>query len=68
MEAEHATTDKARRVAQHGVIEANVVRDVNSGITARAEQAGRDGAHVMNEVAGRLRGKAVATEAGEDHT
>ncbi|HSL16687.1 MAG TPA: hypothetical protein VLB51_02155 [Methylomirabilota bacterium] len=68
MEAEHATTDEARRAAQHGVIEANVVRDVNSGITARAEQAGRDDSYVMNEVAGRLRGKAVATEAGEDHT
>ena len=67
MEAKHATTDESRRAAQHGVIKAKVVQDVNSDIAARAEHVGRDEAQEMNEVAGQLRGKAVDEVVDSDH-
>ncbi len=67
MEANQTPADEARRAAQHEVIKAKVVQDVNSDIAARAEHAGHDDAQVMDEVAGRLRGKAVDEVVESDH-
>lgn len=66
MEDSKLSDDEARRAAQHGSMKSRVERDVNADIAERAEHTTHVEAQEMDQVAGRLRGKAIGEVVGTD--
>ena len=61
-----AVADEARRAAHHELIKSRVQRDVNADIAERAGHTTTAEAQEMDDVAVRLRGKAISEVVGTD--
>ena len=68
MDYNKVAADEARRAALHGSMKSQVEREVNEEIAERAERATTTELQRMEEVAGRLRGKAIEQVVRTDRT
>ena len=68
MDYNKVAADEARRAALHGSMKSHVEREVNEEIAERAERATTTELQRMEEVAGRLRGKAIEQVVRTDRT
>lgn len=66
MEDKTIATDEARRVAGHEALKARVESDVNADITLRSGQGSAAEEQKIDQVAGTLRGGAIAEVASRD--
>ncbi|MGE5287543.1 MAG: hypothetical protein ACM3ML_10140 [Micromonosporaceae bacterium] len=68
MDYNKVAADEARRAALHGSMKSQVEREVNEEIAERAERATTTELQRMEQVAGRLRGKAIEQVVRTDRT
>jgi hypothetical protein len=66
MQDNKVAVDEARRAAQHTAMKSQVESDVNADIALRAEHVTQTESQKMDNVAGRLRGKAIDQMVGTD--